>query len=58
MVRSFLALYHAADLVDTTGLMTMRITMPIQKYRKWRWPIEMIRLQYSSLPAFADGHLN
>jgi putative ABC transport system permease protein len=33
MLRSFLVLYRAGDLIDTTGLMTMRITMPIQKYR-------------------------
>jgi predicted permease len=33
MTRSFLALYRAANVISTSDLVTMRLTMPIQKYQ-------------------------
>jgi putative ABC transport system permease protein len=58
MVRSFFAIYSASRVLEPTGLVAMRLTMPIQKYRtadQRKDLVERLEQRVSALPGVVSA---
>jgi len=58
MMRSFFAIYNASRVLEPAGLVAMRLTMPIQKYRtadQRKDLVERLEQRVSTLPGVVSA---